>query len=723
MNRLSGLARKCKDKHFRCKESPHEQSVNSKDPSFGADMTVETLYEGKRSHPNNFDWSNIPPTPISESATKVRNRFALKIYKINDLDKDIISGRYPFKYHRIDIQNPLLVKALEPILKKEGVYIDIHDIAVFHEPFRPLWFCHNAIQDLHMETKEHDPLKGYLQLLIQVLDECFHELKIKRQAFDKNLIDYQTAWTLFPRDSTIYSYGVDSEFISKVHDTSYEENNECKRLVITTKVISFNGKEFVWEKKKLHIDSFVGNKPIRELRHYPIDKHPDPRSIEDSLMARGRKVLYFQGVKHCSYNGIALHVGDQGCPKEMQKHHVQGRILVDVVGYNRHHLTKGNRENGDPEIEVADVVQRSNTPYRGNAKSTNINQYRLSEEDQVMNQKNLLKKPNELAFISDLIGGYALENKIWVYFYVEDILPITWNDAAYSHLVFNESQKELVLSFVENHRVTDDPSGAMQDVIVGKSQGLIVLLSGPPGTGKTLMAEAIADRARRPLFYLQTEDLDVGPATLGANIKRIFEMATEWNAIILLDEADVFLAQRNRYNVQRNELVSIFLRELEYFRGIIFLTTNLYPTIDTAFRSRVSLHLIFESLNRAAREAIWRKFLKHLPDDNRNSDFIDDFCGTGPAATMNAGTDEDAEGGISTNRDDRLVDDMLDDIDIAELSLWQLDGRQIKTAVKMASSWCGFRRYSMTVALLEQCIKVTSPHTTKESDIDESLYE
>jgi SpoVK/Ycf46/Vps4 family AAA+-type ATPase len=78
---------------------------------------------------------------------------------------------------------------------------------------------------------------------------------------------------------------------------------------------------------------------------------------------------------------------------------------------------------------------------------------------------------------------------------------------------------------------------------------LIFLLSAPPGTGKTLTAEAgksqspgiilisftVADKSHRPFYYLQAEDLDINAALLGTNVKKVFEMATELNAVILLD--------------------------------------------------------------------------------------------------------------------------------------------------------------------------------------------
>jgi len=166
------------------------------------------------------------------------------------------------------------------------------------------------------------------------------------------------------------------------------------------------------------------------------------------------------------------------------------------------------------------------------------------------------------------------------------------------------------------------------------------------------------------------------------------------------------MAERHPQDIQRNELVSIFLREIEYFRGIIFLTTNLYSTIDSAFRSRVSLHLLFNSLTPEARSLIWRKFLDRLPLSK----------GKNPAV-------EHEEAAITGKG--RAEDDKLTDEDVQELALWQVNGREIKTAVKMTKTWCDHKGYPMTLARLENGIRVTSPHASKSSrgGGDTSLYE
>lgn len=215
---------------------------------------------------------------------------------------------------------------------------------------------------------------------------------------------------------------------------------------------------------------------------------------------------------------------------------------------------------------------------------------------------------------------------------------------------------------------------------MGKGQGLILLLSGPPGTGKTLTAEAVADKTRRPLYYLQAEDLGTDAARLGPKIKKVFEMATEWDAVILLDEADVFMAERDPGDIARNELVSIFLRELEYFKGIIFLTTNLYSTIDAAFRSRVNIHLVFKSLPASSRLVLWKKFLSRLP-----------------------GEDIIAE---------------LGDGDLEQLAKWELNGREIKNAIKTVRTWCVCKDFEMNLTRLEAGIKVTAPSSTKVEELE-----
>ena len=135
----------------------------------------------------------------------------------------------------------------------------------------------------------------------------------------------------------------------------------------------------------------------------------------------------------------------------------------------------------------------------------------------------------------------------------------------------------------------------------------------------------------------------------------------------------------------------VFLRELEYFRGIIFLTTNLLSTIDTAFRSRVHIHLVFSSLSFAARCMLWRKFLDRLPSTGA------------PGISNNASSGKITKSGSGISEDD-----------IKALAKWNLNGREIKNAVKTVNTWCQCKGYSFEKGRLEAGILVTAPGTYRE---------
>jgi hypothetical protein len=95
-------------------------------------------------------------------------------------------------------------------------------------------------------------------------------------------------------------------------------------------------------------------------------------------------------------------------------------------------------------------------------------------------------------------------------------------------------------------------------------------------------------------------------------LEEAFQLAQLWNCVLLLDEADIFLAQRNENDIARNAMVSVFLRVLEYYEGILFLTTNRVGVFDEAFKSRIHLPLYYPSLEWKYTKKIWHTHLQKL---------------------------------------------------------------------------------------------------------------
>lgn len=161
---------------------------------------------------------------------------------------------------------------------------------------------------------------------------------------------------------------------------------------------------------------------------------------------------------------------------------------------------------------------------------------------------------------------------------------VKWNDDAFQALVLGDKQKSLIHALVREH-VSE--SNKFDDIIIGKGRGLIGLLAGSPGSGKTLTAEAVAETTRKPLYAVSAGELGTSPQSVESQLTRVMELAETWDAVLLLDEADVFLQRRNLTDVTRNALVSIFLRQLEYYQGIMILTTNMAEQCDAAFESEL----------------------------------------------------------------------------------------------------------------------------------------
>lgn len=214
---------------------------------------------------------------------------------------------------------------------------------------------------------------------------------------------------------------------------------------------------------------------------------------------------------------------------------------------------------------------------------------------------------DELLMTTPWIKGFDLKSKSFCELNVSEVQNMVWNDEAFDKLVLPGGEKELAWTFVENK---SQSTSDFDDFVADKGRGLIILMFGPPGVGKTFTAEAVSERSRVPLYSMSAGDLGVQPSEVEAALERALELCRMWNAMLLLDEADVFLGERTSESLARNELVSIFLTKLEYYQGILFLTTNRISSIDHAFQSRVDLFLPYHDLRPEARRQVWVNFIE-----------------------------------------------------------------------------------------------------------------
>jgi SpoVK/Ycf46/Vps4 family AAA+-type ATPase len=155
------------------------------------------------------------------------------------------------------------------------------------------------------------------------------------------------------------------------------------------------------------------------------------------------------------------------------------------------------------------------------------------------------------------------------------------------------------------HAVRTPVEGLFGDVVRNKNGGVVVLACGKPGVGKTLTAEVYAEETQRPLYVPEVGDLGTSVADMELNLRRVFMRVARSGAALLFDEAEIFLAERGN-DLERSAIVGVFLRPLDTYPGILFLTTNRGQVLDHAVRGRVMLTLEYPDPDQPTRAAIWR---------------------------------------------------------------------------------------------------------------------
>lgn len=195
--------------------------------------------------------------------------------------------------------------------------------------------------------------------------------------------------------------------------------------------------------------------------------------------------------------------------------------------------------------------------------------------------------------------------------HVDRLSPI--EESAPAKLVMEESHLKIIKSLTASQ--TGAKAAWTADSIKNKGKGVVILLHGPPGVGKTFSVETTAISIKRPLLALTIADIGIKESTIENELTSWFYLAERWKAVLLIDEADIFLERRKHTDLARNGIVSAFLRKMEYFSGLLFLTTNRVGHIDEAFMSRVHVVIGYPQLDDTKRRELWEGFFSKLRND------------------------------------------------------------------------------------------------------------
>ncbi|PWY96443.1 AAA family ATPase [Aspergillus sclerotioniger CBS 115572] len=404
----------------------------------------------------------------------------------------------------------------------------------------------------------------------------------------------------------------------------------------------------IWQ--SLEIPHFSGEQDVTALPCYPLRFHPDHATILKAQAETGKlfKELVKAQNKHQYYSGWSLSTGIfKESVETDEPEHIESEVIIDIKEASRHvpetYPVDTKRYEETFHDSWATVVDE-NVSFRlwGKDQYPRFHEknedllvredYTYAKEAQAYKNKNPYIDNNDtfskqtwsdedFALLPRRVLGYVLRERRFTRLDVHsfDLRRVLDEKITLDHVQIKPGHRRIIRSTVSSHfakvqreRIRDTILYT-PDMIRGKGRGLVILLHGAPGVGKTATAEAVALEFEKPLFPITCGDLGTTPEAVEKSLKDIFRFAHLWDCILLLDEADVFLTQRDRTDVERNALVSVFLRVLEYYSGILFLTTNRVGALDEAFRSRVHLSLYYPHLNCDDTISILSSNLARLP--------------------------------------------------------------------------------------------------------------
>ena len=141
--------------------------------------------------------------------------------------------------------------------------------------------------------------------------------------------------------------------------------------------------------------------------------------------------------------------------------------------------------------------------------------------------------------------------------------------------------------------------------------GYRALFYGPLGTGKTLTATLLAKASGRDIYRIDLSTIVskyIGETE--KNLSKVFDAASDKNWILFFDEADALFGKRTEVNNSNdrhtNQQTGYLLQRIEYFPGVVILSTNLKANMDGAFTRRFQAMIHFTTPAREQRLQLWK---------------------------------------------------------------------------------------------------------------------
>ncbi|KAL4730640.1 hypothetical protein ACLX1H_002678 [Fusarium chlamydosporum] len=631
-------------------EADGENSKDGESPVFEIITEVYPV-RTKRSHRG-------PPPPLRNQEdrpiTDVFEGYGNR-YDDGPLDTDPLPESYAPRISRpfMNIHSVHLINALKavvtyyPKFSLEGKTIEIDS------PYQVLY--HHRQELSHY--KDHQPsahspeyaatTSKHIDLLLSFLEDNLGEeirREEERHKLDTPMATFDLFWLLLKPGEVFYAKRHDiwaPYVVSSVSNGSNVDTRSRYGYKVNCWMLESNGTKVNRFMHSFNLSPWLGEQEIGGLSVIPIAFWPENFEAQGGMTMREKNIalgkLYWELLKrptYMDYEGLLVNSGTTHRHSRGPTGFMSGRVICDASGFdsfyfdgpddNRRGRYRSPVRNNNAVFPSKDYLPR-NPPRCGCDICMDDRSDRDADGPYVgfedLDPTKDTPPESDLFYLvcSKTMPGFILGVRRWGHLNIANLKPVKTDKEAFKYLVLDDEVKLTVKALIGKF-ATDLGEGRVSpwgnDFVKNKGEGRIFLLHGAPGVGKTCTAECVAELTNRPLISLTSGDLSVDSYQVENNLSYFLELGQRYGALVLLDEADIYLERRRSSDIKRNGLVSVFLRALEYYRGVLFLTTNRVQSFDSAFLSRIHVALHYKSLGHEDRERIWGHNFDRLSRDS-----------------------------------------------------------------------------------------------------------
>ena len=583
-------------------------------------------------------------------------------YSSDEDDVDVSTGN-------VQPAEPVMVVHSEPLRNAIKAVVAYYpharlsgDPLTIPSPYRILYHHRRELADYREnQPAAHSPeyaatTASHIDVLLEFLDSNSNGQEIRREEelhqLEIPMATYDYFWLLLKPGEIVYAkrYDIWTPFvISNVSGgpDAHNPSSSSNSYRIDVWHLESNGTRVDRFMNGFNVAPWHGEQAIDSLSVIPAAFWKEDLEAQGGLSMRQKSIAegkqYWELLKspvYMEYDGLLVNSWTGASHASGLTGFMCGRVICDAAGFAKYYhqapdqsyppprmpYRGGRRNQAPPPIKdhlpktlplcgcevctknrVGSARREFNSPYVG-----------FEDLDPLTDSPPLQNEDIFYMVLSNTIPGFVLGHRRWGHLNVAHLKPVKTDKEAFKYLVLEDEVKMTVKALIGKFATTVDGSIAPwgNDFVKNKGEGRIFLLHGSPGVGKTCTAECIAELTNRPLISLTSGDLSIDSYRVEQNLSYFFELGQRYGALVLLDEADVYLERRRSKDIARNGLVSIFLRALEYYRGLLIITTNRVQSFDGAFLSRIHVALHYRNLANEDRERIWTNNFDRLDRDS-----------------------------------------------------------------------------------------------------------